>query len=182
MNAVSGQSIRATYLSTYRTWAQELRSTSTSQQQAMRVTTLTCWTTFLHTRSLHTTHVWHSYARSTPCFKKAMTFLFLITLTKWNDFNNFCHVESFQKLSSLHRRSWLCSILLWNVGILRNTSKVVVARNNSDNNRLNKLSPRGRRDDIPLADGSSTRGGSTSVRPRTGPQSAHGYAAGSRRA
>jgi len=131
---------------------------------------------------LHTTHVWHSYARSTPCFKKAMTFLFLITLTKWNDFNNFCHVESFQKLSSLHRRSWLCSILLWNVGILRNTSKVVVARNNSDNNRLNKLSLRGRRDDIPLADGSSTRGGSTSVRPRTGPQSAHGYAAGSRRA
>jgi len=135
-----------------------------------------------YTHVAYTRHVWHSYARSTPCFKKAMTFLFLITLTKWNDFNNFCHVESFQKLSSLHRRSWLCSILLWNVGILRNTSKVVVARNNSDNNRLNKLSPRGRRDDIPLADGSSTRGGSTSVRPRTGPQSAHGYAAGSRRA
>ena len=120
-----------------------------------------------YTRVAYTrqTHVWHSYARSTPCFKKAMTFLFLITLTKWNDFNNFCHVESFQKLSSLHRRSWLCSILLWNVGILRNTSKVVVARNNSDNNRLNKLSPRGRRWQFdsrriyvrPSADGSAVR-------------------------
>ena len=182
MNAVSGQSIRATYLSTYRTWARELRATSTSQQQAMHVTTLTCWTTFLHTRRpTHDTCL--ALIRSFyTVFQKAMTFSFLITLTKWNDFNNFCHVESFQKLSSLHRRSWLSSILLWNVGILRNTSKVVVARNNSDNNRLNKLSLRGRRDDIPLADGSSTRGGSTSVRPRTGPQSAHGYAAGSRRA
>jgi len=30
----------------------------------------------------------------------------------------------------------------------------------------NKLSPHGRRDDMPLADGSSTRGGSTSVRGR----------------
>jgi len=29
---------------------------------------------------------------------------------------------------------------------------------------LNKLSPRGRRDDMPPADGSSIRGGSTSVR------------------
>ena len=29
---------------------------------------------------------------------------------------------------------------------------------------FNKLSPRGRRDDMPHADGSSTRGGSTSVR------------------
>jgi len=29
---------------------------------------------------------------------------------------------------------------------------------------FNKLSPRGRRDDMPPADGSSTRGGSTSVR------------------
>jgi len=31
---------------------------------------------------------------------------------------------------------------------------------------VNKLSPRGRRDDMPPADGSSTRGGSTSVRER----------------
>jgi len=35
-----------------------------------------------------------------------------------------------------------------------------------DIRRVNKLSPRGRRDDMPSADGSSTRGGSTSVRGR----------------
>ena len=34
------------------------------------------------------------------------------------------------------------------------------------NNAINKLSPRGRRDDMLPADGSSTRGGSTSVRGR----------------
>ena len=40
----------------------------------------------------------------------------------------------------------------------------VMQRNNKVD--INKLSPRGRRDDIPPADGSSTRSGSTSVRGR----------------
>ena len=55
----------------------------------------------------------------------------------------------------------------------RRASKIAKsARRTKSVNVENKLSPRGRRDDMPAADGSPTRGGSTSVRGR-GPQSVH---------
>jgi len=55
-----------------------------------------------------------------------------------------------------------------NVPLLRPgiNSEVTVMRNKNNKTMHNTASPRGRRDDMPPADGSSTRGGSTSVRGR----------------